>query len=29
MEDNAHGVEGGEIQTSEDVNMLIKFQLNL
>ena len=29
MEDNAHRVEGGEIQTSEDVNMLIKFQLNL
>ena len=29
MEDNAHRVEGGEIQTSEDVNMLKVFQLNM
>ena len=29
MEDDAHRVEGGEIQTSEDVNMLKVFQLNM
>ena len=27
MEDDAHRVEGGEIQTLEDVNMLKVFQL--
>ena len=29
MEDDAHRVEGGEIQTLEDVNMFKVFQLNM